>query len=53
MSNHFIRDEDAFICNLQQHWFTLRRFGKVPWRWYNLNSVFKEPQWVSETYLVR
>ncbi|RUS16564.1 ataxin-3-like protein [Endogone sp. FLAS-F59071] len=44
------RDEFAFICNLQEHWYTLRRFA-VPTRWYNLNSTLKEPQWISGTYL--
>ncbi|KAH6599561.1 hypothetical protein BASA50_002903 [Batrachochytrium salamandrivorans] len=43
--------EQAFICNLDEHWFTLRRFGGSPNRWYNLNSLFKEPKYVSETYL--
>ncbi|KND02167.1 uncharacterized protein SPPG_02659 [Spizellomyces punctatus DAOM BR117] len=44
-------NENAFICNLQEHWFTLRRFGGSPKRWYNLNSVFDGPEYVSETYL--
>ncbi|KAI8924872.1 Josephin-domain-containing protein [Entophlyctis helioformis] len=43
--------QDAFICNLDQHWFTLRRFGGSPNRWYNLNSTLNEPQYVSDTYL--
>ncbi|KAI8816310.1 Ataxin-3 [Fimicolochytrium jonesii] len=43
--------EQAFVCNLQEHWFTLRRFGNSPKRWYNLNSVFDGPDYVSETYL--
>ncbi|KAI8591506.1 Josephin-domain-containing protein [Geranomyces variabilis] len=43
--------ETAFICNLQEHWFTLRRFGGSSKRWYNLNSMFQEPAYVSETYL--
>ncbi|KAI9321261.1 Josephin-domain-containing protein [Dichotomocladium elegans] len=42
--------ETAFICNLDQHWFTLRKFA-VQWRWYNLNSTLPEPAHVSETYL--
>ena len=28
--------EQAFICNLDQHWFTIRRVGDV---WWNLNSM--------------
>ncbi|KAJ3163444.1 Ataxin-3 [Geranomyces michiganensis] len=43
--------ETAFICNLQEHWFTLRRFGGSSKRWYNLNSMYQEPAYVSETYL--
>ena len=40
----------AFICNLENHWFTLRRFGSKN-LWYNLNSVLDEPEYVSNTYL--
>ncbi|KAI9099940.1 ataxin 3 [Phlyctochytrium arcticum] len=43
--------ECAFICNLQEHWFTLRKFGKSAARWYNLNSVYDGPEYVSETFL--
>ncbi|KAL0092654.1 ataxin-3 [Phycomyces blakesleeanus] len=42
--------EAAYICNLNQHWFTLRKFS-VPWRWYNLNSTQSAPIHLSETYL--
>ncbi|KAI7866441.1 Josephin-domain-containing protein [Spinellus fusiger] len=42
--------EKAYICNLHQHWFTLRKFS-VPWRWYNLNSTQNMPAHLSETYL--
>jgi ataxin-3 len=41
----------AFICNLEEHWFTLRKFGGSNHRWYNLNSVYKEPMYVTQTYL--
>ena len=41
-------DQTAFICNLQQHWFTIRKIGN---NWYNLNSLFSEPELVSDTYL--
>ncbi|CED82006.1 Ataxin 3/Josephin [Phaffia rhodozyma] len=50
---HWDRPEDqqAFILNLDSHWFTLRRFGGRKDRWYNLNSFFSQPAWVSPTYL--
>ncbi|KAI0063519.1 Josephin-domain-containing protein [Artomyces pyxidatus] len=50
----------AFILNLHQHWFTLRRFGNALPRieedpgdghWFNLNSFLAQPEWVSKTYL--
>ncbi|KAI0316262.1 Josephin-domain-containing protein [Amylostereum chailletii] len=50
----------GFILNLQQHWFTLRRFGDVSphpdqepgnGHWFNLNSFLHRPEWVSDTYL--
>lgn len=40
--------EKAFICNLQEHWLTIRRFGK---HWANLNSTLKRPQFISDMYL--
>ncbi|CUA69756.1 Ataxin-3 [Rhizoctonia solani] len=43
----------AFVLNLEQHWFTLRRFGH-PGRkghWFNLNSFLESPEWVGNTYL--
>ncbi|CAO3613927.1 unnamed protein product [Cunninghamella blakesleeana] len=43
-------NEVAYICHLQQHWFTLRKFS-VPYRWYNLNSTQSSPTYLSETYL--
>ncbi|KAI8384786.1 Josephin-domain-containing protein [Radiomyces spectabilis] len=43
-------NEAAYICNLHQHWFTLRKFA-VPWQWYNLNSTQSAPSHISETYL--
>ncbi|KAJ3128511.1 Ataxin-3 [Nowakowskiella sp. JEL0407] len=43
--------EQAYICNLNEHWFTLRRFGGSPRRWYNLNSLLEHVEYVSETYL--
>ncbi|KAI9269078.1 Josephin-domain-containing protein [Phascolomyces articulosus] len=44
------QNEVAYICNLAEHWFTLRKFT-VPWRWYNLNSTQAQPSYLSETYL--
>jgi ataxin-3 len=44
-------DEVAYICNLNEHWFTLRKFGGHSTRWYNLDSLLKEPEWISPTYL--
>ncbi|KAG9056950.1 hypothetical protein FS842_009073 [Serendipita sp. 407] len=50
----------GFILNLEQHWFTIRRFGpadpdpskdKGVGHWFNLNSFLPKPEWVSRTYL--
>ncbi|KAF8973251.1 Josephin-domain-containing protein [Flammula alnicola] len=50
----------AFILNLEQHWFTLRRFGNANanvdlddgnGHWFNLNSFLPAPQWVGKLYL--
>ncbi|KAF5326553.1 hypothetical protein D9611_000238 [Ephemerocybe angulata] len=50
----------AFVLNLEQHWFTLRRFGPaVPnidndpgeGHWFNLNSFLPAPEWVGKLYL--
>ncbi|KAG0327390.1 Ataxin-3 [Dissophora globulifera] len=43
--------EAAFICNLDQHWYTLRRFGPSTQRWYDLNSMLPRPQHMSATYV--
>ncbi|MEW5318592.1 MAG: hypothetical protein WDW38_009805 [Sanguina aurantia] len=40
--------ESAFICNLQEHWFAIR---KLEGAWWNLNSLFPAPQPLSELYL--
>ncbi|MEW5304643.1 MAG: hypothetical protein WDW36_007240 [Sanguina aurantia] len=40
--------ESAFICNLQEHWFAVR---KLEGAWWNLNSLFPAPQPLSELYL--
>ncbi|KAI9002588.1 Josephin-domain-containing protein [Hyaloraphidium curvatum] len=45
-------NETAYICNLREHWFTLRRFGLVPpKRWYDCNSLMEQPKVISDTYL--
>ncbi|KAG8734282.1 hypothetical protein FRC10_011802 [Ceratobasidium sp. 414] len=43
----------AFVLNLEQHWFTLRRFGHRHGKgfWFNLNSFLPSPEWVGSTYL--
>lgn len=43
--------QSAYICNLDQHWFAIRKFGNVNTRFYNLNSTFPEPKHITETYL--
>lgn len=45
-SPHTIRG--AYICHYRDHWFTVRRLGK---QWFNLNSLLKEPELISDTYL--
>ena len=47
------RNQRAFILNCDQHWFTLRKFGdpESVGPWFNLDSSFERPEWVSETYL--
>jgi ataxin-3 len=49
--------------NLQQHWFTVRRFGLAEQpenptpeeadksHWFNLNSFLNQPEWVGKLYL--
>ncbi|KAF2072020.1 hypothetical protein CYY_006654 [Polysphondylium violaceum] len=41
-------NEEAFICNLSAHWFTLR---KVNGNWFNLNSLLKTPEFLSNFYI--
>lgn len=38
----------AFICNFNEHWFTIRKIGG---QWFNLNSLLTGPQPISDTYL--
>ena len=39
----------AYICNFKEHWYSIRKFAGS--YWFNLNSLFKKPQYVSDTYL--
>ncbi|KAG8864565.1 hypothetical protein FRB96_005068 [Tulasnella sp. 330] len=45
--------QPAFVLNLDSHWYTLRRFGPVAldFHWFNLNSLLKRPEYVSNTLL--
>jgi len=40
--------EDAYLCNLMSHWFSIRKINGV---WWNLNSVIDRPQRLSDLYL--
>lgn len=40
--------EQAFICNLDEHWFTLR---KCNGDWWNFNSMLSAPEPLSSFYL--
>jgi ataxin-3 len=40
--------QHAYICNFKHHWYTIRKIGKY---WFNLNSMFKKPELISDTYL--
>lgn len=42
------QNQRAFICNLQQHWLTIRKLGH---QWFNLNSLLAKPELITETYL--
>jgi ataxin-3 len=44
-------NEIAYICNLHEHWFTLRKFSGLLSRWYNLDSLLRGPENISQTYL--
>lgn len=41
-------NEKAFICNHELHWITIRKLGK---QWFNLNSLKKKPEFITNTYL--
>ncbi|KAK9819403.1 hypothetical protein WJX81_007388 [Elliptochloris bilobata] len=40
--------ESAFICNLQEHWFAVRRVGAD---WWDFNSLLQAPRPLSHFYL--
>ncbi|KAG0623684.1 hypothetical protein M758_3G193500 [Ceratodon purpureus] len=40
--------QSAFICHLQAHWFCIRRVGE---KWYNFNSLYPAPEYLSNFYL--
>lgn len=40
--------QQAYICNLQEHWLTLRKIGP---HWFNLNSLLQQPEYVAPLYL--
>ncbi len=42
------RAQNAFVCNLESHWFAIR---KLHGRWFNLNSILDKPEEISDFYL--
>lgn len=40
--------QSAYICNMREHWFTIRKIG---YQWFNLNSLLSGPELISDTYL--
>lgn len=40
--------QNTFICNFREHWFSVRKLGT---QWFNLNSINTGPELISETYL--
>jgi len=40
--------ESAFLCNLQSHWFAIRKIGDNYW---DLNSLHRQPNFLGELYL--
>jgi ataxin-3 len=41
-------EQTAFICHFKHHWYTIR---KIATYWFNLNSLLKQPELISDTYL--
>ena len=48
MPIHIHRNEEAFICNLLSHWFTIRKVGD---HFFNFNSLLPKPTYLKEFYL--
>jgi ataxin-3 len=48
MAREYPTEQKAYICNYKQHWYTIRKIGHY---WFNLNSMFKKPELISDTYL--
>ncbi|CAF0896397.1 unnamed protein product [Brachionus calyciflorus] len=48
LAREYPTEQKAYICNYQQHWYTIRKIGSY---WFNLNSMFKKPELISDTYL--
>ncbi|XP_065913940.1 ataxin-3-like isoform X2 [Dysidea avara] len=42
------QEQKAFICHLDEHWFTIRKFAST---WVNLDSLCSAPEEVSDTHL--
>jgi len=40
-------EQRLLICNMEDHWFSLRRFGN---KWVNLNSTLTKPEAYTDTY---
>lgn len=52
-----LEEEEAFICNYENHWFSLRNFShslrsQADHGWYNFDSTLDAPRKISDTYLV-
>jgi len=45
--------QKLFLCHMEDHWLALRRFGYqgALGQWVDLNSMLKEPELMSDTYL--
>jgi len=41
------REEQLFVCHMNDHWFSLRKFGT---QWINLNSFLPAPELISDMY---
>jgi ataxin-3 len=48
LAREYPQQQQAYICNFKHHWYTIRKLGKY---WFNLNSMFKKPELISDTYL--